>query len=100
MEYLRYTPAPSARSADVRRMRAALAKAGYMASENDIERLWDDYSFAIRFSKAGWFDWPQDDEQLLEILLVGFKVKPVPYDDDDSIQWPSHWYYLPPGLLP
>lgn len=53
MEYLQYTPAPSARSADVRRMRAALANAGYMASENDIERLWDDYSFARRFYKAG-----------------------------------------------
>ncbi|AUZ62170.1 hypothetical protein PRJ_5612 (plasmid) [Pseudomonas sp. XWY-1] len=91
MEYLQYTAAPSARSADVRRMRAALANAGYMASENDIERLWDDYSFARRFYKAGWFDLPQDDEQLLEILLAGFKVKPVPYDDDDSIQWPSHW---------
>ncbi|WP_153785280.1 hypothetical protein [Pseudomonas sp. EMN2] len=91
MEYLEYRPAQTQYSADVRRMRATLAKAGYMASENDIERLWDDYSSARRFGKGGWSDLPDDDATLLNILLMGFKVIPIPYDVDDCFPLPSHW---------
>lgn len=87
MEYLEYKAAKSDYTPDVRRMRAALASAGYMASENDIERLWDDYSSSRRSS---WIDPPRENAELLKILFVGFGIDAVP-DDDDSYLWPSHW---------
>ncbi len=63
-----------------------------MASENDVERLWDDYSYAVRM-KRSWMELPDDGEELLKILLIGFGVNPVPYDFDADIvhAWPSHW---------
>jgi hypothetical protein len=69
-------------------MRAVLAIAGYMASENDIERLWDDYS---RARHASWETPPNVDAELLSVLLMGFGVEPVPGNDDFSYLWPSHW---------
>jgi hypothetical protein len=89
MQYLEYKTAESRYKPDVRRMRAVLVSAGYMASENDIELLWDDYS---RARSAGWTSLPSDDAKLLEILLVGLGVGPMP-DDEESFYhaWPSHW---------
>ncbi|NWC84254.1 hypothetical protein E6B08_17545 [Pseudomonas putida] len=92
MEYLEYKAAESAKTADIRRMRATLVQAGYMASENDVERLWDDYSFAFRM-RPSWAALPDDDGELLKILLIGFGVNAVPYDIDSDCfhSWPSHW---------
>ncbi|QUG93121.1 hypothetical protein GR140_30620 (plasmid) [Pseudomonas putida] len=92
MEYLEYKTAKSEYAADIRRMRATLVNAGYMASENDVERLWDDYSYAV-LMKPKWAELPDDDEELLKILLIGFGVNPVPHDFDSDIfhAWPSHW---------
>ena len=87
MEYLEYKAAKSDYTPDVRRMRAVLARAGYMASENDIERLWDDFSSA---RSSSWFNLPEDDAELLSILLTGFGIQQMP-DDDFSFLWPSHW---------
>lgn len=86
MEYLEYIPAKSRYSVDVRRMRAVLYKAGYMASDNDIERLWDDYSSAMC---AGWIEIPDDESKLLRILLIGFRIESPQCDEESSI--PEHW---------
>lgn len=60
-----------------------------MTSENDIEHLWDDYSRAM---DTGWASIPEDDAKLLEILLVGFGVVPMPEGGEDYfLPWPSHW---------
>jgi hypothetical protein len=88
MEYLEYTSANTSNKPDVRRMRAVLVKAGYMASENDIERLWDDYSST---SRGKWVTPPSDDAELLQILLVGFGIEAIPDDAEDWQPWPAHW---------
>jgi hypothetical protein len=89
MQYLEYQAAESVYKSDVRRMRAVLVSADYMTSENDLERLWDEYSSA---KGNGWTHLPENDAELLEILLVGFGVGPMPEDEDDFFRiWPSHW---------
>ncbi len=88
MEYLQYITGNSSDKPSIRRMRAVLANAGYMASENDIERLWADYSDAIR---GKWVAPPSDEAELLKILLIGFGVEELPSDEDDWQPWPAHW---------
>lgn len=89
MQYLEYKPGKTAQTSDIRRMRALLVNAGYMTSENDIERLWDDYS---RARDKGWTHLPEADSELLEILLVGFGVGVMPEDEEGFYRtWPSHW---------
>ena len=87
MQYLEYKPAVTDYTADVRRMKATLVQAGYMASENDIERLWDDYS---RARSTSWEALPSDNAELLTILLTGFGVQTVAMDDEEYL-WPRHW---------
>lgn len=90
MQYLEYRAAITEYTQDVLRMRSVLFNAGYQASLNDIERLWDDYSRA-RLLKGGWVTLPSDDAELLAILLVGFRVNEAPFDDEEFDRWPSHW---------
>lgn len=91
MEYLQYKAANSHRTPDVRRMRAVLAQAGYMTSENDVEKLWDDY--CERGYRGKWITPPEDDAELLGLLLIGFGVNPTPTDEDDGsfYRFPLHW---------
>ena len=72
---------------DVRRMRAILINAGYMATEIDIYTLWDDFS---RHQLCGWRVLPAD-EDILKILLRGFGVGP----DPDEYSIPHYWPELP-----
>ncbi|MNJ38478.1 hypothetical protein D3C77_333260 [compost metagenome] len=87
MQYLEYKSAVTDYTADVRRMKASLVQAGYMASENDIERLWDDYS---RARSTSWEELPSNSADLMLILLTGFGLRSVPMGDDEYL-WPRHW---------
>jgi hypothetical protein len=89
MQYLEYRVRKSVFKPDFCRMRAVLISAGYLATESDIERLWDDYSSA---SGKGWIATPEQDAELLEILLFGFGVGSMPVDEVGSFRtWPSYW---------
>lgn len=54
---------------DIERMRNVLNAAGYEASENDIERVWIEYSDSFA---AVWMRLPEDDKELLDTLLYYF----------------------------
>lgn len=87
MQFLEYKSHQLGRYAeDVRRMRAILVNAGYMATEIDIYTLWDDYS---RNCLCSWKMLPDDDQQLLTILLCGFGVGPAPAEDSVPRFWPD-----------
>lgn len=93
MQFLQYRTPKLNHPEDVRRMRAVLAAAGYMAFEIDLERLWDEFSQANSF-RGKWHDLPTDDAELLAVLLVGFGVNEPKYPSDievPTVSYPAHW---------
>lgn len=53
MQFLQYRTPKLDNAEDVRRMRAVLANAGFMAFELDLERLWDEFSQENNFRGNG-----------------------------------------------
>lgn len=87
MQFLEYKSHRFGRYAeDVRRMRAILVNAGYMATEIDVYTLWDDYSGACL---ASWKNLPDDDQELLKVLLCGFGLGPAPDEGSIPTFWPD-----------
>lgn len=93
MQFLQYHTPKLIYPEDVRRMRAVLAGAGYMAFELDLERLWDEFSQANSF-RGKWQALPENDADLLAVLLIGFGVNEPIYPADidaPTINYPGHW---------
>ncbi|MBJ2286695.1 MULTISPECIES: hypothetical protein [Pseudomonas] len=93
MQFLQYHSVKLTYPEDVRRMRAVLTGAGYMAFDIDLERLWDEFSHANNH-RGKWRELPEDDIVLLRILLTGFGVIEQWFPDDHDAPhdcYPSHW---------